>query len=121
MYKFTVFGLLYFVCIISITYGSTEGQDFNIGLQIFGKSIRHYLNSHIEDFKIGEGVHIINTKSPNDARSNTDDGSVIGAMENYLRNHEIRIRLPELMPENGIGRSFKDIMEGFDNNENGKY
>lgn len=120
MYKLSVFGLFYLICIISITYGSTEGQDFGIGLQILGKSVRHYLNSQIEDVKIGEGVHLINTKSPNDARAITDDGSVIGALENYLRNHEIKIRLPELMPANGIGRAFKDAMEGFDNNENGK-
>lgn len=118
MYKLSVVGL--FICIVTLTHGSTDGQDFSLGLQILGKAVRNYLNSQVDDVKLGEGVHLINNKSPNDARANNDDGTVIGAFENYLRNHEIRIRLPELMPEHGIGRALKDVVNGLDSNDIGK-
>nr|XP_022917861.1 uncharacterized protein LOC111427108 [Onthophagus taurus] len=80
---------------------------------------RQFLNSQTEDVTIGEGVHLINTASPNDARANMDDGTFIGSVENYLRNHEIRIKLPELMPEEGVGRAFKVVMDGFESNDLG--
>lgn len=118
MYKFSVLGLV--ICIVSFSYAS-EGHDFGHGFQIIGKAVRHYLNSQLDDVKLGEGVHLINTRSPNDARANTDDGSVLGAVENYLLNHEVRIKLPELMPGQGFGRAFKDALEGVDANENGKH
>ncbi|XP_017781611.1 PREDICTED: uncharacterized protein LOC108566310, partial [Nicrophorus vespilloides] len=40
-------------------------------------------------------------------------------VENYLQNHELRIKLPELMPGEGFGRTFKDAMEGFDSSATG--
>lgn len=119
MYRISVLALV--LCIASCSAAATEGQDFSHGFQILGKAVRHYLNSQLDDVKLGEGVHLINTRSPNDARSHSDDGTILGAFENYLQNHEIKIKLPELMPEQGFGRAFKDAMEGFDANDNGIY
>lgn len=118
MCKFLV--LAAFVAIVATASASTEGTDFSHGFQILGKVVRQYLNSQPEDYKLGDGVHLISTKSENDARANTDDGSVLGAVENYLQTHEVRIKLPELMPGEGFARSFKDAMQGLDANSPGK-
>lgn len=90
------------------------------GLEIISKVFRQFLNTQANDLKLGEGVHLISTRSENDARANVDDGSTLGALENYLKNHEVRIRLQELMPGEGFGRAFKtamDEVEGKDESE----
>ncbi|KAJ8952315.1 hypothetical protein NQ318_017208 [Aromia moschata] len=69
-----------------------------------------FLKSQPEDLTLGDGVHLINTRSENDARSNMDDGSFLGTLENYLESHELRIRLPELMPGEDFGRAFNTAM-----------
>lgn len=107
------------LCTFTFTYAS-EGPDFGHGILILGKVVRQYLNSQVEDVRLGDGVHLVNTKSLNDARANVDDGSVLGALENYLQHHEVRIKLPELMPGEGFGRAFKDAMDGFEGGDVGK-
>ncbi|CAG9860654.1 unnamed protein product [Phyllotreta striolata] len=84
------------------------------GLQILTKVFRQYLKSQPDALKLGDGVYIVNTRSENDARANVDDGSILGVVENYLGNHELRIRLPELMPGEGFGRAFKTAMDEMD-------
>ncbi|CAH1154272.1 unnamed protein product [Phaedon cochleariae] len=83
------------------------------GFQIVAKVFRQFLKSQPEDLLLGDGVHIVSTSGAsgeNGARANADDGSVLGVLEHYLDNHELRIRLPELMPGEGFGRAFKDAM-----------
>ncbi|VEN61359.1 unnamed protein product, partial [Callosobruchus maculatus] len=84
------------------------------GLQILTKVFRQYLKSQPDDLVLGDGVHLISTRSENDARANMDDGTLLGVIESYLRDHEVRIRLPELMPGEGFGRAFKTAMEEVD-------
>lgn len=76
------------------------------------------MNSQPEDLKISDGVHLVSTRSENDARANTDDGTVLGAFENYLQTHEVRIKLPELLPGEGFGRAFKDALAGTEDGKN---
>lgn len=96
-----------------------ETADISHGMQILGKIVRQYLNSQPEDVKISDGVHLVSVRSENDARANTDDKTVLGAVENYLQNHELRIRLPELMPGEGFGRAFKDALDNIEGNDAG--
>ncbi|KAK5644806.1 hypothetical protein RI129_006106 [Pyrocoelia pectoralis] len=98
MYRFLVFiGVL----IISANLASStkEGVDFKDGIRIVGKLFRHFVNSQPEDYKLTDGVHLISTSTANaiDARA-VDDMSVMGVIENYVRTHEVRIKLSELMP-----------------------
>ncbi|XP_060528931.1 uncharacterized protein LOC132703597 [Cylas formicarius] len=93
---------------------SASGAENSHGLTILSKILRQYINSQPEDLKLGDGVHIINTRSENDARANMDDGTVLGAVENYLESHEVRIKLPELMPGEGFGRAFKTAVDEFE-------
>lgn len=93
-------------------------SDVHGGLDILTKIFRQFLRSQPVDYKIGEGVHLLNTRSENDARANTDDGTVFGAVENYLETHEVRIKLAELMPGEGFGRSFKTAMNEIYGNSN---
>lgn len=103
-------------------HGGSEGPDIGYGLQILTKVVRQYLKSQPEDLTLSEGVHIVSTGSINDAdaRSVSDDGSLLGAVDNYLQNHEVRIKLPELMPGEGFGRAFKSALTGFEGPEVGK-
>lgn len=103
-------------------HGGSEGPDISYGLQILTKVVRQYLKSQPEDLTLSEGVHIVSTGSINDAdaRSVSDDGSLLGAVDNYLQNHEVRIKLPELMPGEGFGRAFKSALTGFEGPEVGK-
>ncbi|XP_057652261.1 uncharacterized protein LOC130891489 [Diorhabda carinulata] len=91
-------------------YVSSETPVYG-GLEILTKIFRQYLKSQPEDLKLGDGVHIVSTRSENDARASTDDGTIFGVVEKYLENHELRIRLPELMPGEGFGRAFKAAMD----------
>lgn len=120
MYKLlTLAGVL---CVATSIHGSSEGPDITHGLQILSKVVRQFLRSQPDDLTVGEGVHIVSTASINDAdaRSTKDDGTILGAMDNYLQSHEVRIKLQELMPGEGFGRTFKDAMQGFDGPEVGK-
>ncbi|XP_023015729.1 uncharacterized protein [Leptinotarsa decemlineata] len=99
---------------LSDVRASTEGP---YGFQILTKVFRQFLRSQPDDVKIGDGVHIISTSSENDARANIDDGTVLGVVENYLEHHELRIRLPELMPGEGFGRALKTAMNEVDGKE----
>ncbi|CAH1111136.1 unnamed protein product [Psylliodes chrysocephalus] len=98
----------------------TETPQPGGGIQILTKVFRQYLKSQPDDLKLGDGVHIVNTRSENDARANVDDGTILGVVENYLENHELRIRLPELMPGEGFGRAFKMAMDEMDNKQDEK-
>lgn len=104
-------------------YGGAEGADLSYGLQIVGKLFRNFLNSQPEDFKLTDGVHLISTSSPNDAEGrSSDDNSVFGVLENYLQTHEIKIKLPELMPDgHDFGRAFKDVVQGINSSDIGNY
>lgn len=98
-----------------------DGGDMHSGLDILAKIVRQFLKSH-DDYKFGDGVHLISTRSENDARANKDDGTVVGVLENYLDSHEVRIHLAELMPGQGFGRSFKSAMsEIYGNDNDSKY
>lgn len=77
--------------------------------------MRQYLNTQPEDVKISDGVHLVSVRSENDARAApSDDKTILGAVENYLQNHEVRIKLPELMPNEGFGRAFKEALVDFE-------
>lgn len=110
------------LCLATSIHAGSDGSDFGHGFQIIAKVVRQFLKSQPEDLTLGEGVHIVSTGSINDAdaRSVGDDNTILGAMDNYLQTHEVRIKLPELMPGEGFGRAFKDAMVGFDGNETGK-
>ncbi|CAG9760714.1 unnamed protein product [Ceutorhynchus assimilis] len=85
------------------------------GITILSKILRQYINSQPDDVRLGEGVHIISSRSENDARAYGDDSTLLGAVENYLESHEVRIRLTELMPGEGFGRAFKTAMDEVEN------
>jgi hypothetical protein len=112
--------LLVLVLAVVVATASAETADLGHGFQILSKIVRQYLNSQPEDVKISDGVHLVSVRSDNDARANTDDKTVLGAVENYLQNHELRIRLPELMPGEGFGRAFKDALDNIEGNDAGK-
>lgn len=118
MYKIL---LLSGVLFVTSAHGG-DVRDVSHGFQILTKMARQYLKAQPEDLTLGEGVHIVSTTTLNDAdaRSMPDDGSFLGTVDNYLQSHELRIKLPELMPGEGFGRAFKDAMTGFDGNETGK-
>ena len=97
----------------------TDESDLGHGFQIFSKIVRQYFNDQSGDVKLGDGVHLVSTADLGDARSSFD-GGLLSSIERYLRTHEIRIKLPELLPEKGFGRSFKNVMESFEDNEIGK-
>lgn len=98
---------------------NVEGQSELHGvLDIVTKIFRQFLKSQPNDYKIGDGVHLLNIQSENDARANLDDGTVVGALENYLESHEVRIKLSELMPSEGFGRSFKSAVNEIYGNGN---
>lgn len=111
---------LVFLASALVFLSAARAADNPHGLEVISKVFRQFLNSQPEDLKLGDGVHLISTRSENDARANVDDGTALGAMENYLGSHEVRIRLQELMPGEGFGRAFKaamDQMEGKDESE----
>lgn len=88
-----------------------RGQsDIHGAFDILTKFVRQILKSQPDDYKIGDGVHLLSKRSENNARANTDDGTVIGVLENYLETHELRIKLADLMPGEGFGRSFKSAV-----------
>ncbi|XP_018570582.1 uncharacterized protein LOC108910467 [Anoplophora glabripennis] len=95
----------------ALIFLSLARADNPHGLEIISKVFRQFLDTQPNDLKLGEGVHLISTRSENDARANTDDTSTLGTLENYLKNHEVRIRLQELMPGEGFGRAFKTAMD----------
>lgn len=111
------------IAVVASTSDASEGADFATnGFQILTKVVRQYLHDQGEDLKIGEGVHLVSSGSlGGNARAYSSDGSVIDMLENYLKSHEIKIKLPELMPKEGIGRALKNAMEGFESNEIGEY
>lgn len=107
----------YFIIISAIVVFSDVRAESGV-VDIVTKVFRQFLRSQPEDFKIGDGVHLLNTRSENDARTYKDDGTALGVLENYLETHELRIRLAELMPGEGFGRSFKSSVNeiyGFGN------
>ncbi|XP_050304927.1 uncharacterized protein LOC126742325 [Anthonomus grandis grandis] len=103
--------------ILLIGRGSVRAAEGPQGFAILAKVLRQYINSQPDDVKIGDGVHIISTRSENDARAYGDDTTLLGAVENYLDSHEVRIRLPELMPGEGFGRAFKTAMDEVESKE----
>lgn len=120
MYKLLV--LAGVLSVVTSTHGSSEGPDITNGFQIIAKILRQFLRSQPEDLSLSEGVHIVSTRSINDAdaRSTSDDGTIFGAVDNYIQSHELRIKLPELMPGEGLGRAFKDVVTGFEGADVGK-
>ncbi|KAL3268019.1 hypothetical protein HHI36_007152 [Cryptolaemus montrouzieri] len=113
--------LLVPLCVFSIVTVScaSEGLDFSKGTHVLGKFFIHFLDSQPEDIKLSEGVHLVSIKSDNEGRALNKDKSVLGAVENYLQNHEIRIKLPELMPGEDFGRSFKEAIDDIDESNEG--
>lgn len=110
--------LVVLICVV-IGAASESAADSSI-TQIAAKVVRQFINSQPADLLIGDGVHLVNTRNDNDARSaGGDDRTVLGALETYLHNHELRIRLPELMPGEGFGRSFKETLEELDDKDAG--
>ncbi|CAH0555728.1 unnamed protein product [Brassicogethes aeneus] len=108
------------LCVLALAAPHVSSEYSN-GFKIFGKIVRQYIKSQPDDILIGEGVHLVNSKSADgEARALSDDGTIFSALENYLRSHELRIKLPELMPGEELGRSFKIAMDKVDKaNENG--
>ncbi|XP_018333767.1 uncharacterized protein LOC108742905 [Agrilus planipennis] len=90
-----------------------DALDYGQGLQMLGKVVRQFLQSQPEDIILGDGVHLVTTQNANEisGRAMSDGGSVFTALENYLRSHEIQIKLPELLPKGDLGRSLKSVME----------
>lgn len=107
------------VLLIFVAMANAETADISHGMLILGKIARQYLNSLSEDVKLGDGVHLVSVRSENDARANTDDKTILGAVENYLLTHEIRIKLPELMPGEGFARSFTDAFQNIEGKDEG--
>lgn len=103
------------VIFLILTSAKAEGPH---GVTILSKILRQYINSQPDDVKLGDGVHIISTRSENDARAYGDDSTLLGAVETYLDSHEVRIRLPELMPGEGFGRAFKTAMDEVEDKDN---
>lgn len=104
--------------VIVLFSGVRAESEVHGAVDILTKIFRQFLRSQPKDFQIGDGVHLLNTRSDNDARAIADDGTVMGVLENYLETHELRIRLAELMPGEGFGRSFKSTVNeiyGFGN------
>ncbi|KAK9880007.1 hypothetical protein WA026_008519 [Henosepilachna vigintioctopunctata] len=108
--------LLVSLCVFSMVSVkcASDGIDFGKGTHVLGKFFIHFLDSQPEDVKLSEGVHLVSVKSASDARSMKQEKSVLGAVEDYLQNHEIRIRFPELMPGEEFGRSFKEAIDDID-------
>ncbi|RZB40374.1 DUF1676 domain containing protein, partial [Asbolus verrucosus] len=109
--------LVFVLVIVATAHAASDTADIGHGVQILGKILRQYLNSQPDDVKISDGVHLVSVRSENDARAAKDDKTILGAVENYLQSHELRIRLPELMPGEGFGRAFKDALENIEENE----
>lgn len=107
------------VLLIFVALTNAEKADISHGMLILGKIARQYLNSQANDVKLGDGVHLVSVRSENDARANTDDKTFLGAIENYMLTHEIRIKLPELMPGEGFARSFNDALQNIEGKDEG--
>lgn len=93
------------------------------GLQYIGKFVRHYLDSQPTDIVLSDGVHLIDVGGNDaDARA-ANDNSVLNSIMNFLKTHELRIKLPELMPDTeSMSRTFKEVMEDVKSNDvGGKY
>lgn len=92
------------------------------GLQIVTKFVRQYLDQQPEDITLGDGVHLVNSgdvAAAATARA-ADDGSLLSSLESFLKTHELRIRLPELMPDSeNIGRKFREVMDDMSKNDIG--
>lgn len=103
----------YKLCVVLVALLGADGEHQHGG-KILGRMVRQYLHAQPDDVRIGDGVHLV-SRAGDDARSLSDDGTVLGAVDTYLRSHELKIRLPELMPGDDLGRSFKmalDKVEG---------
>lgn len=97
-------------CVLLVLSGVEGQSDIHGAFDILTKIFRQILKSQPDDYKIGDGVHLLSKRSENVGRANTDDGTVLGVLENYLETHEVRIKLGELMPGEGFGRSLKSAM-----------
>ncbi|XP_019877333.1 uncharacterized protein LOC109605211 [Aethina tumida] len=103
----------YKLCVVLVALLGADGEHQHGG-KILGRMVRQYLHAQPDDVRIGDGVHLV-SRAGDDGRSLSDDGTVLGAVDSYLRSHELKIRLPELMPGDDLGRSFKmalDKVEG---------
>lgn len=91
------------------------------GLQYLGRFVRSYLDNQPKDLQLTDGVHLVDVgeTEPADARA-AGDGSILTSVVNFLKRHELKIKLPELMPDSEtLSRSFKQAMDDFDSNDIG--
>lgn len=91
------------------------------GLQYIGKFVRHFLESQPADLVLSDGVHLVDVggNDVNGARA-ANDYSVLTSIVNFLKRHELRIKLPELMPDQeAMSRTFKEVMDDMKSNEIG--
>lgn len=123
--------LAVFSFVVVLVSGSAEPEDKCVGaachasqgLQFIGKFVRNYLESQPSDLVLTEGVHLVavggNDADPQYARA-ANDNSLVTSVVNFLRRHELKIKLPELMPDSeSMSRTFNEVMEDFKNNEIG--
>lgn len=115
------FSVLVIVSAESETQCVGAGCHLN-GLQIATKFARQYLEHQPSDIVLGDGVHLVSNgdkEAESTARAN-DDGSLLSALESFFKSHELRIRLPELMPDSeNISRKFREVMDDMSKNDLG--
>lgn len=90
------------------------------GLQYVGKFVRSYLESQPQDMQLTDGVHLVDVGgNEGDARA-ANDNSILTSIVSFLRRHELKIKLPELMPDQDtMSRTFKQVMDDFNGNDIG--
>lgn len=122
MYKLLIFlGLVLVVSVSGEEKCIGAACHASQGLQFIGKFVRHYLESQPSDLTLTDGVHLVNVGG-NDAGEEraADDNSILTSVVNFLRRHELKIKLPELMPDSdSLSRSFKEAMDDLNSNEIG--
>lgn len=90
------------------------------GLNFIGKFVRNYLDTQPKDLVLVDGVHLVDVGGPEaDARA-AGDNSILTSIVNFLQRHELKIKLPELMPDSEtMSRTFKQVMDDVQKNDIG--
>lgn len=90
------------------------------GLNYIGKFVRNYLEQQPKDLVLTDGVHLVDVGGPEASARATNDNSILTSIVNFLQRHELKIKLPELMPDSEtMGRTFKQVMEDYNKNDIG--
>lgn len=100
---------------------SAEPEDsVGAGLQYVGKFVRNYLESQPKDLVLTDGVHLVDVGNQEDGARAATDNSLLATVVGFLRRHELKIKLPELMPDSEtMSRTFKQVMDDFQSNDIG--